>query len=186
VTTLPDGLHHTPPSRIRIDARLEQATREKVDELARYFHQPRAAIICQIMQWGLTRGQAALVDHIASQASVRHLHLYVPSELYEQVERAAAAAGMNIAAWLRHMVRQISIADFPTSWREARPEVRAHDSPRYGTRFMLRLDEPSEAKLQQPVEQFGVSKADVVRQLLAQVHEQDFPKSWQRRAAQRR
>jgi hypothetical protein len=41
-------------SRIRIDARLDQTTRAKVDDLAERFHQPRAAIVCHIMHWGLS------------------------------------------------------------------------------------------------------------------------------------
>jgi hypothetical protein len=83
---------------------------------------------------------------------VRHLYLYVASDLHARVEKAATAAGMNIASWLRHMVRQIAIADVPASWQEARLETRSHDSRTYGRRFMLRLDDPSQIKLQQLVE----------------------------------
>jgi hypothetical protein len=79
------------------------------------------------------------------------------------------------------MVRQMTIADFPASWQEARLEGRSHDSRMYGTRFMLRLDEPSQTKLQQLVKQFGASKAEIIRQLVAQANDEDFPKSWQMR-----
>jgi hypothetical protein len=51
---------------------------------------------------------------------------------------------------------------------------------------MLRLDEPSQTKLQQLITQFGVSKADIIRQLVAQAEPEDFPKSWQMRAAEHR
>jgi hypothetical protein len=78
---------------------------------------------------------------------VRHLYLYVPCELREHVEEAAAAAGVNIAPWLRHTVRQMTMADVPASWQGARSEKRSHDSHTYGRRFMLRLDDPSQAKL---------------------------------------
>jgi hypothetical protein len=51
---------------------------------------------------------------------------------------------------------------------------------------MLRLDEPSQTKLQQLVKQFGASKAEIIRQLIAQANDEDFPKIWQMRAAEHR
>jgi hypothetical protein len=59
----PDGVpsvnqldHSCPEPRpsIRMDARLDPTTRTKVDDLAQHFHRPRAAVLCQIMQWGLS------------------------------------------------------------------------------------------------------------------------------------
>ncbi len=85
---------------------------------------------------------------------------------------------MNLAPWLRHMVRQIAITDVPASWQAARPRERSHDSRAYDTRFMLRLDEPSRTKLQQLITQVGASKAEIIRQLLAQATPEDFPPSW--------
>jgi hypothetical protein len=116
---------------------------------------------------------------------VCHLHLYVASELHEQVEQAASAAGVKTAPWLRHMVRQITIADFPASWQEATPRERSHDSHTYTERFMLRLDEPSQTKLYQLIKQVGASKAEIIRHLIAQAKPEDFPPSWQMRAAER-
>ena len=165
-----------PRTSIRVDARLDAATRQKVDDLAKHFHQPRAAVLCYIMQWGLSREQTGSLNQGDAQGPVRQLYLYVPSELHEQVEKGAAAAGVNIPPWLRHMVRQMTMADFPASWQEARSETRSHDSPTYGTRFMLRLDEPSQTKLQQFVKQFGASKAEIIRQLIARANAEDFPK----------
>jgi hypothetical protein len=124
---------------IRMDARLDPTTRQKVDGLARHFHQPRAAVLCHIMHCGLNRGPIGRLDQGEPDGPVRHLYLYVASDLRARVEKAATAAGMNIAPWLRHMVRQIVIADFPASWQEARSEKRSHDSCTYGTRLMLRL-----------------------------------------------
>jgi len=177
---------HEPRASIRMDARLDAMTRAKVDDLARHFHQPRAAVLCHIMHWGLSHEQTGPLDQGESHGPVRHLYLYVPSELREQVEKAAAAAGVNIAPWLRHMVRQMTMTDFPASWQEARSEKRSHDSRVYGTRFMLRLDGPSQTKLQQLIEQFGASKAEIIRQLIAQTNAEDFPKSWQMRATEHR
>jgi hypothetical protein len=169
-----------------MDARLDATTRQKVDDPAQHFHQPRAAVLCQIMEWDLSREQTGPLDQGDAQGPVRHLYFYVPSDLRERVEKAAANAGMKIALWLRHMVRQITIADFPASWQEARSEKRSHDSRTYGTRFMLRLDEPSQTKLQRLGKQFGASKAEIIRQLIAQATTEDFPKSWQMWAAERR
>jgi hypothetical protein len=84
------------------------------------------------------------------------------------------------------MVRQITITDFPASWQEATPRERSHDSRTYTERFMLRLDESSQTKLQQLVTQFGTSKAEIIRQLVAQAEPEDFPPSWQMRATERR
>jgi predicted transcriptional regulator len=51
---------------------------------------------------------------------------------------------------------------------------------------MLRLDDASRTKLQEFVERFDASKAEIIRQLIAQAKEEDFQKSWQRRAAEHR
>jgi hypothetical protein len=168
-----------------MDARLDAATRQKIDDLARLFHQPRAAVLCQIMQWGLSREPTGPADQGDGQGPVRHLYLYVASDLHARVEKRAPAAGVNIAPWLRHIVRQMTIPDFPPSWQEAIPGERSHDSGTYGIRFMLRLDDLSQTKLQQLVEQFGVSKAEIIRQLIAQANAEDFPKSWHMRVAER-
>jgi hypothetical protein len=45
-----------------MDARLDAVTRAKVDDLAQRFHQPRAAVLCHIMHWGLSRGKAEIRD----------------------------------------------------------------------------------------------------------------------------
>jgi hypothetical protein len=172
-------------SSIRMDARLDATTRAKVDDLARHFHQPRAAVLCHIMHWGLSREPIGPLDQGDAQGPVRHLYLYVASDLHARVEKAATAAGMNIAPWLRHMVRQVTMADVPASWQEARSEKRSHDSRTYTERFMLRPDEPSQTKLQQLVKQFGASKAEIIRQLIAQAEPEDFPASWQMKAIER-
>jgi predicted HicB family RNase H-like nuclease len=171
---------------IRMDARLDATTRAKVDDLAARFHQTRAAVLRYIMHWGLQHGQAIPLEQEASLDPVRHLYLNVDTALQEQLATAAAASRIAIAAWVRQMVRQITLADFPESWQEAHEEARSHDSRRYGTRFMLRLDAPSGAKLQQLVDRFGVSRAAVIRQLIAYATPDAFPRSWHSRAAEHR
>jgi predicted transcriptional regulator len=178
----------TPPdprASIRIDARLDETTRQKVDDLAQRFHQPRSAVLCHIIHWGLNHGQTGPLDQVESPGPVHHLSLYVASDLHEQVQKAATAAGVKGALWLRHMVRQITATDFPASWQAATPRERSHDSRTHTERFMLRLDEPSQTKLQQLIKQFGASKAAIIRHLIAQTEPEDFPKSWHIRAAER-
>jgi len=180
--------HRKPPelrASIRIDARLDATTREKVDDLAQHFHQPRAAVLCQIMHWGLSYEQPGPLDQRESQGPVRHLYLYVPSELRDGVEKAATAAGVKTASWLRHMVRQITITDFPASWQEATPRERSHDSCTYGIRFMLRLDDPTWERLDALSTHFETSGAEIIRQLLAQATPDTFPVSWHLRVAER-
>jgi hypothetical protein len=38
-----------------MNARLDPTTRAKVDDFAQHFHQLRAAVVCQVMEWGLRR-----------------------------------------------------------------------------------------------------------------------------------
>jgi hypothetical protein len=93
---------------------------------------------------------------------------------------------LKITPWLRAMVRQITITDFPASWQAATPRERSHDSRTHTERFMLRLDEPSQTTLQQLITQFGASKADIIRQLIAQAKPEDFPKGWHMTVLERR
>jgi hypothetical protein len=175
-----------PRSSIRMDARLDAMTRQKVDDLATRFDRPRAAVLCQIIEWGLSRKKTSPLHQAESYGPVRHLSLYVASELHEQVQKAATAAGLKAAPWLRHMVRQVTLTDFPASWQAATPRERSHDSHTYTERFMLRLDEPSQTTLQQLVKEFGTSQAAIIRHLLAQAKPEDFPKSWHMKASERR
>jgi hypothetical protein len=48
------------------------------------------------------------------------------------------------------------------------------------------LDETTTRKLQEFVEHFGVSKAEVIRQLVAQATLETFPQSWPFALAERR
>jgi hypothetical protein len=170
-------------SSVRMDARLDQTTRQKVDELAARFHQPRAAVLHHIIHWGLTHGHAGPLDH--GDSPVRHLYLSVAADLHEQVQKAAIAAGLKIAPWLRDMVRQISMADFPASGQEATPREHSHDSRLYIKRFMLRLDKLSQTKLEHLIKACGTSKAEIICHLLVQATPEDFPKRWHLTVAKR-
>ena len=148
--------------------------------------EPRAAVLCHIMQWGMSHEQPGPLDQGKSPSPVRHFYLYVASDLHEQVEKAAAGAGLKRAPWLRHMVRQFTSTNFPESRQEARLEERSHDSHTYDTRFMLRLDGSSHTKLQQLITQFGCSKANIIRHLITPAEPEDFPRIWHMQASERR
>jgi hypothetical protein len=64
-----------------MNARLDSTMPAKVDELAKCFHRPRAAVLCYIMPWGLSRAQTGIIDQGKSGGQVRHLYLYVECEL---------------------------------------------------------------------------------------------------------
>jgi predicted transcriptional regulator len=102
-----------------------------------------------------------------------------------QVQDAAAGHGTSVAAWLRHAVRQIRLSDFPVSWRVGETAGRSHDSPCYGQRFMLRLDETTTRKLQHLADHFERPWAEIIRQLIAQATLGTFPQSWQVAVAER-
>ena len=83
MTTPPDHKAIQPRCSIRTDARLDAMTRAKVDDLATHFHQPRAAVRSYIMERGLGREQTRPLDQGDAQGPVRHLYLYVQSDLHE-------------------------------------------------------------------------------------------------------
>jgi hypothetical protein len=70
--------------------------------------------------------------------------MLVESKLFQQIQDAAATNSGTVVAWVRHALRQVTPDDFPASWHaEAAQDdqQRSHDSRRYGTRFMPRLDD---------------------------------------------
>ena len=178
VNQSPDHKPHESRASIRTDARLDSATRQKMDDLAIRFHQSRAAVLCHIMQWSLSRKETPPLHQAESYGPVCHLHLYIPSELHEHVANAATAAGVKGARWLRHMVRQITITSFPASWQEERSEGRAHDSHTYETRFMLRFDHLTREKLADLSTHVNKPASEVICHLITQAKPEDFPKSW--------
>jgi hypothetical protein len=186
VNASPDPQPSKSRASIRMDARLDAVTRAKVDDLATHFRKPRATVLCYIMHWGLSHAETETRDSVESEGPVCHLYLFVDTALHERVEEAASAAGVKSAPWLRSVVRQISMTDFPASWEEERSEERSHDSRIYDTRFMLRLDETAQTKLQQLITQFGTSKADIIRRLIMQATPENFPASWHMNTGARR
>jgi predicted transcriptional regulator len=152
---------------VRHQARLDAETHSKLEELARTFHRKRSAILRSAMQWGLTQTGGWTVD-MAVPGTVRTVGMLLQPELLQHVQEAAAAHGATVAAWVRHTLWQVTIEDFPEIWRLGMAGVRSHESGYYQRRLMLRLDETTTQKLQQLVEQFGMSRAEIIRQLIAQ------------------
>jgi hypothetical protein len=134
------------------------------------------------MQWDLSRERPAPINQGESQGPVHHLYCYVAADLYEQVEKAAAAASVKTAQRLRQMVRQIIITEFPPIWQRARSEERSHDSPTYGKRLMMRLDDPTREKLSGLSTHFDKPAAEIIRHPIIHATPEDFPKSWEMRA----
>jgi predicted DNA-binding protein len=99
-------------------------------------------------------------------------------ELLQQMQNAAVAHGTTVAAWVRHAMRQVTIEDFPASWRAPKTTSRSHDSGAYHRRFMLRLNEETSHKLETLTRAFDRPAAEVIRQLITQAQPRDFPQSW--------
>ena len=162
---------------VRHQARLDAVTRAKLEKLAAAFNRKRSAILRHVMQWGLIQTRGWTVDR-AVPGPVQTVAMLVEPEFLQQVQDAARVHGATIAAWLRQAMRQVTINDFPESWRAEEIVIRSHDSHTYGQRFMLRLDESTSQKQQHLVEQSGISRAEIIRQLIAQAKVGDFPESW--------
>jgi predicted DNA-binding protein len=164
-----------------MDAGLDTKTRAKLETLAMAFQRSQAAVLRQVMQWGL--GQAG---PIATRVPRRITSFFfmVDAALHQQVREAAKDAGVDVAPWLRHMMRQITKADFPKSWQAGKTErrtstaLRSHDSRQYWKRFMLRLDDQASARLEALATHFGAPHAEVIRQLIVQARLDGFPESW--------
>jgi predicted transcriptional regulator len=152
---------------VRYQARLDAETHAKLEDLARTFHRKHSAILRHVMQWGLIQTRGWTVDR-AVPGTVRTVGMLLEPDLLQQVQRAAATHDASVAAWLRHALRQVTTEAFPESWCAGMAGIRSHDSHTYGQRFMLRLDETTTQKLRQLVEQFGMSRAEIIRQLIAQ------------------
>jgi Ribbon-helix-helix protein, copG family len=168
----------------RCQARLDAKTHAEHEAWAPTVHRKRSAILRYVMQWGIARTGGWTVD-MAVPETVHLLSMLLESALLQQVQEASAAQGASMAAWVREAVRRVTRDDFPEIWRAGVIGVRSHDSHTYGQRFMLRLDEITAQKLQELVEQVGRSRAEIIRQLVAQATLEAFPPSWQLAAAER-
>jgi hypothetical protein len=74
----------------------------------------------------------------------------------------------------------------PTIDPAGRAVRRSHDSRDDDERFMLRLNRLASRKLQALAEHFATSRAEIIRQLIAQASPEDVPESWQMAVEERR
>jgi hypothetical protein len=170
---------------VRHQARLDADTHAKPEVLANTFRRKRAAILRYVMDWGLAHTQGWTIDpSIPGRPWL--VHMLVAPELLQQVQASADAHEASVAAWLRHAMRQVSLEDFPPSWRTGETTARSHDSGYFRLKFGLRLDEGTSRKLEVLTRTFDCSAAEIIRQLIAQVTLEDFPSSWHMAAMERR
>jgi hypothetical protein len=170
---------------VRQQARLDSGTRAKLEALVITFHKKRAQSLQYVMQWGLARTRGWTVDP-STPDHPQLVHLLVAPELCQQVREAADAHGVSVAAWLRHAMRQATLADFPAGWRAGEVAGRSHESGYYHSRLMLRLDDDTQRKLGTLMHTFHRPAAEIIRQLIAQARPEEFPPSWHLAAEERR
>jgi hypothetical protein len=161
---------------VRQQARLDSDTHAKLEALVITVHKKRAQILRHVMQWGLTRLNEWTVDRSIPTA-VRPVTLLMDPERCHQVQDAAAAHGVSMAAWLRQAMRQVTPEDFPASWRAGEIAGRSHESGYYHSRLMLRLDGATQRKLETLMRTFHRPAAEIIRQLIAQARPEEFPES---------
>ena len=172
-----------------MNAGLDTLTRAKLERLATGFQRSRAEVLRQVLQWGLGR-TGPVVPQVPGQTTA--CFFMVDAALHQQVKAAVAAAGVDVAPWMRHMMRQMTKADFPKSWQVKAIETRkamgqrSHDSRYYGKRFMLRLDVLARERLEAMARDFDASHAEIIRQLIVQATVEDFPPSWHLAVGERR
>jgi hypothetical protein len=145
VNSLPEHQPRQRPYSARHEARLDEATHAKLEELGQTFHRKRAPILRFVMQWGLTHTKGWTVDS-SIPASAHLVPLLMTPELVQQMQDAADTHGVSAAAWLRHAMRQVTYDDFPPSWRTEEPAPRSHESGYYHRKFGLRLDDETSRK----------------------------------------
>jgi predicted transcriptional regulator len=147
VNSLPEHQPRQRPYSARHEARLDEATHAKLEELGQTFHRKRAPILRFVMQWGLTHTKGWTVD-ASIPASTCLVPLLVTPELLQQIQAAADRHGVSVAAWLRHAMRQVTLEDFPASWRTGETAPRSRASGDYRRKYQVRLDAASSAKLE--------------------------------------
>jgi hypothetical protein len=170
---------------VRCQARLDAETQAKLVVLTKTFHRKHAQILRQVMRWALAHTEGWTIDPSIPDRTYL-VHMLVEPELLRQVQDAAAAHGVSVAAWLRHALRQVTLADFPASWRAGDIATRSHESGYYRNRFMLRLGGATQRKLQALMHTFYRPAAEVIRQLIAQARPEEFPECWHLAVAEHR
>jgi predicted HicB family RNase H-like nuclease len=170
---------------VRYQARLDAETQATLEDLVKTLHRKRGQVLRPVMQWGLSHSAGWTIDQ-SMPASPRLVPMLLEPALHQQVQGAAAAHGVSVAAWLRHAMHEVSDEDFPASWRAEETAPRSHESGHLARKFMMRLDQETSTKLEVLTQTFHRSAAEVIRQLIAQATPEDFPQNWQLQMEERR
>lgn len=168
----------------RHHARLDAETSAKLGELTAIFHRQRSAMLRCVMPWGLRHSKDWTIER-APVGAVPPVPVLLEPGVLPQVQGAAVARGISMAAWWREAMQRIAVDDFPASWRAGERAGRLHESGYYYRKFGLRLDEVTSRKLETFTQTFRRPAADVIRQLIAQATPEDFPPSWHLAVAER-
>jgi predicted HicB family RNase H-like nuclease len=112
---------------VRCQARLDDETHAKLQELVQALYRKQAQILRYVMAWGLDHPHAWRLNR--QHPDRTHLvHMLIDPELCQRVQDAAATHGVSIAAWVRQAMRHIAREDFPASWRAGETSRRSHES----------------------------------------------------------
>jgi hypothetical protein len=95
-------------------ARLDAKTHATLETLAKTSQRKRGPILRYVMQGGLRHSAGWTIDR-SPVVAVPPVPIVLEPELYQQVQDAAAAHGVSMAAWLREAMRRITVDDFPAS-----------------------------------------------------------------------
>src|SRR5262245_11656882 len=101
---------------VRRQALFTGETDTKLEDLAKSIHRKRAAILRCVMHWGLAHTHSWTIDR-SIPAKAHLVTMLVEPAFLQQVQDAAAAHEVIVAAWVRHAMRQVTLEDFPPSWR---------------------------------------------------------------------
>jgi hypothetical protein len=112
---------------VRHKARLDAEMSAKLEVLASTFHRKRAPILRFVMQWELRHSKRWTIDR-SPVSAVPPVPVLLELELLQQVQDAAAAHRVSMAAWLREAMRRITADDFPAGWRTGERAGRSHES----------------------------------------------------------
>jgi hypothetical protein len=170
---------------VRHQARLDAETHAKLEAFASTFHRKRSAILRFVLRWELTHTQGGAVEQ-SIPGTVPPVPVLLEPELHQQVQHAAAAHGVSMAAWLREATRRITAGDYPASCRTGERAGRSHESSYYDRKFGLWLDAVTSHKLETSTRTLDRPAAEVIRQLIRQAHLEDFPPSWRLAVEDRR
>ena len=94
------------------------------------------------------------------------------------MHEAADAHGIRVAVWLRQAMRQVTLEDFPASWRAGDMASRSHASGYDDRTCGLRLDEVTSRTLETLTQTFDRSATEMIHQVMAQATPEDVPQSW--------